>query len=111
MIVNQDTASAAEIVAACLQDHGRAAIVGQRSYGKGTVQELINLDPGCGGMKLTTKSYWRPSGKDIRKPPGATAKDEWGVSPDKDCKVVLDKNEFNRWEAWRIARDVHQPSF
>ncbi len=111
VIVNQDTASAAEIVAACLQDHGRAAIVGQRSYGKGTVQELINLDPGCGGMKLTTKSYWRPSGKDIRKPPGATAKDEWGVSPDKNCKVVLDKNEFNRWEAWRIARDLHQPSF
>jgi carboxyl-terminal processing protease len=110
VIVNQDTASAAEIVAACLQDHGRAAIVGQRSYGKGTVQELINLEPGCGGMKLTTKSYWRPSGKDIRKPPGATAKDEWGVSPDKDGKVVLGKSEFNRWQAWRIARDLHQPA-
>ncbi len=109
VIVNQDTASAAEIVAACLQDHHRAVIVGQRSYGKGTVQDLIDLEPGCGGMKLTTKSYWRPSGKDIRRPPGATAKDHWGVSPNKGCKVVLNEKEFDRWQEWRNARDLHQP--
>jgi carboxyl-terminal processing protease len=109
VVVDQDTASAAEILAACLQDHHRAAIVGQRTYGKGTVQDLIPLQPGCGGMKLTTKSYWRPSGKDIRRPPGATAKDDWGVSPDKGCKVALSKSEYNRWQAWRNARDLHQP--
>ncbi len=109
VIVNQDTASAAEIVAACLQDHHRAAVVGQRSYGKGTVQDLIDLEPGCGGMKLTTKSYWRPSGKDIRRPPDATAKDDWGVSPDEGCKVVLGRGEFNRWQGWRNSRDLHQP--
>ena len=78
VIVNQDTASAAEIVAACLQDHRRAAVVGQRTYGKGTVQDLIDLEPGCGGMKLTTKSYWRPSGKDIRRPPDATGQGRLG---------------------------------
>ena len=49
VIVNQDTASAAEIVAACLQDHHRAAVVGQRSYGKGTVQDLIDLGAGLRG--------------------------------------------------------------
>ncbi|MFZ1935872.1 MAG: S41 family peptidase [Thermoguttaceae bacterium] len=109
VLVNQDTASAAEIVAACLQDHHRAAIVGQRSYGKGTVQDLIPLEPGCGGMKLTTKSYWRPSGKDIRRLPGASAKQEWGVSPDEGCKLALNQREFRRWQAWRNARDLHQP--
>ena len=109
VIVNQDTASAAEIVAACLQDHHRAVVVGQRSYGKGTVQELIDLEPGCGGMKLTTKSYWRPSGKDIRRPPNVKANDDWGVSPDEGCKVVLGRGEFNRWQGWRNSRDLHQP--
>ncbi len=109
VLVNQDTASAAEITAACLQDHHRAAIVGQRTYGKGTVQDLIDLEPGCGGMKLTTKSYWRPSGKDIRRPPHATAKDDWGVSPDAGCKVALSQKQLEQWQMWRIARDLHQP--
>jgi carboxyl-terminal processing protease len=108
VIVNQETASAAEIVAACLQDNRRAAVVGQRTYGKGTIQEIIGLEPGCGAMKLTTKSYWRPSGNDIRRPPGATAKDQWGVSPDEDCKVALSKDEFRRWQQWRNRRDLHQ---
>jgi carboxyl-terminal processing protease len=108
IVVNQESASAAEIVAACLQDNRRAVIVGQRTYGKGTVQELIDLEPGCGAMKLTTSSYWRPSGKDIRKPPGATPKDNWGVSPDEGYKVALTKDEFHRWQVWRNNRDVHQ---
>jgi len=108
VVINQDTASAAEIVAACLQDHRRAAIVGQRTYGKGTVQDVIDLEQGCGAMKLTTKSYWRPSGNDIRRAHGAAAKDEWGVSPDEGCKVVLTKDEFNRWQVWRNSRDLHQ---
>ena len=68
VLVNDQTASAAEIVAACLQDHHRAMIVGQRTYGKGTIQEVIDLEKGCGAMKLTTASYWRPSGKNINRP-------------------------------------------
>ena len=65
VLVNQNSAGAAEIVAACLQDHHRAAIIGQRSFGKGTVQEIFDLESDCGAMKLTTASYWRPSGKNI----------------------------------------------
>jgi carboxyl-terminal processing protease len=109
VLVNQETASAAEIVAACLQDNRRAVVVGQRTYGKGTVQDLIELGPGCGIMKLTTKSFWRPSGKDIRRVHGPGAKDDGGVSPDEGCKVALTKNEFNRWQVWRNNRDLHQP--
>jgi carboxyl-terminal processing protease len=109
VVVNGQTASAAEIVAACLQDHHRAAIVGQRTYGKGTVQDLIDLEQGCGAMKLTTKSYWRPSGKDIQRPHKASAKDDWGVSPDEGLKVALGDDETDQWREWRARRDVHQP--
>jgi len=108
VLVNPQSASAAEIVAACLQDHHRATILGARSYGKGTVQELMNLEKGCGAMKLTTSSYWRPSGKNIQRPPKAEAGAAWGVSPDEGCTVALDAEEQNRWRAWRAHRDVFQ---
>jgi carboxyl-terminal processing protease len=106
VLVNQQSASAAEIVAACLQDHHRAVIVGQRSYGKGTVQKLIDLEKDCGAMKLTTASYWRPSGKNIHRPPNAGANADWGVSPDQRGKVDLAADEQNRWRAWRAHRDL-----
>lgn len=108
VLINQQSASAAEIVAACLQDNRRATVVGQRSYGKGTVQEVIELPQGCGAMKITTASYWRPNGRNIHRSPKATAKDDWGVSPDKGCAVPLDEKEFLRWQAWRARRDVQQ---
>ena len=108
VIVNQDSASAAEIIAACLQDNDRAVVVGQRSYGKGTVQELIDLEPGCGAMKLTTASYWRPSGKNIQRPHKDGDKGDWGVSPNKGFEVKLTDDELQRWEEWRQQRDDHQ---
>ena len=89
VLVNQNSASAAEIVAACLQDHHRAAIIGQRSFGKGTVQEIFDLESDCGAMKLTTASYWRPSGKNIARSKSAGPNDTWGVTPDEGCQVVL----------------------
>ena len=61
VLVDGLTASAAEIVAACLQDSGRATIVGSRSYGKGTVQSLLPLSDGSATLKLTTAEYLRPS--------------------------------------------------
>jgi carboxyl-terminal processing protease len=110
VLIDQNSASAAEIVAACLQDHHRATIVGQRSYGKGTIQEIVDLEGGCGAMKLTTASYWRPSGKSIARPHNAGPKDIWGVMPDENCEVVLKDDEFNRWQSWRFHRDMfHAP--
>ncbi len=106
VLVNQQSAGAAEIVAACLQDHHRAVIVGQRSYGKGTVQKLIDLEKDSGALKLTTASYWRPSGKNIHRPPNAGANADWGVSPDPRGRVDLAADEQNRWRAWRVHRDL-----
>jgi carboxyl-terminal processing protease len=108
-VIDQNSASAAEIVAACMQDHRRAAIVGQRSYGKGTVQEIIDLEQGCGALRLTTLSYWRPSGKNIQRPRNAEEKGEWGVLPDEGCTVALTDEEYARWRLWRERRDVQQP--
>src|SRR5581483_9380502 len=52
VLVNQNSASAAEIVSACLQDHKRAKVVGQRTYGKGSVQNIIELEDGNSVLKL-----------------------------------------------------------
>lgn len=60
-LVDQGTASAAEILAAALHDHGRATLVGSPTYGKGTVQTFYDLDDGA-GLKLTTARYYTPNG-------------------------------------------------
>ncbi|HVX96112.1 MAG TPA: S41 family peptidase [Polyangia bacterium] len=69
VVVDGATASAAEIVAGALQDHGRAVILGTQTFGKGSVQTVIDLD-GCGakpcGLKLTMARYYTPSGRSIQ---------------------------------------------
>ncbi|MDD5309770.1 MAG: S41 family peptidase [Deltaproteobacteria bacterium] len=64
-LVDQSSASAAEIVAGALQDQGRALLVGARTFGKGSVQNLIDLEDGS-GLKLTVALYFTPSGRSIQ---------------------------------------------
>jgi carboxyl-terminal processing protease len=108
VLVNGYSASASEIVAACLQDHRLAVIVGERTYGKGTVQEIIELERSVGAVKLTTASYWRPSGQDINRSKTATEKDPWGVRPDPGYEVPLEEKERLRLVRWRQRRDALQ---
>jgi carboxyl-terminal processing protease len=93
VLVNDKSASASEIVAACLQDHQRATIVGERTWGKGTVQNVIPLEGGKSLLKLTIASYWRPNGKNIHRSSTSLATDEWGVRPDSGCEVKLDERQ------------------
>ncbi len=72
VLVNQGSASAAEIVAGALQDHGRATVVGTRTFGKGLVQTVMPLSAGR-AIKLTTSRYYTPSGDSIQ---------ETGITPD-----------------------------
>ena len=109
VLVNQDSASASEIVAACLQDHGRAVIVGQRTYGKGTVQEIIELEAEQGALRLTTASYWRPSGKNIHRVKDAGEDDDWGVMPDEGYEVIVEGEQLTRLRRWRLHRALHKP--
>ncbi|HEY2838113.1 MAG TPA: S41 family peptidase [Pirellulales bacterium] len=106
ILVNQYTASASEIVAACLQDHKRAIIIGQRSWGKGTVQNVIELEHGRSGLKLTTASYWRPSGRDIHRHEDNKQQTDWGVQPDAGYEVKLTDEETQELAKARDQRDV-----
>jgi carboxyl-terminal processing protease len=109
VLVDHGSASAAEIVAACLQDDGRAKIIGQRSYGKGTVQNFIPLNADEGVLKLTTAGYWRPNGHNIHRIAGAKETDEWGVTPDAGLEVKMSDDDFQKWVSWRRDRDKLLP--
>jgi carboxyl-terminal processing protease len=124
VMVNGYSASASEIVAACLQDHRRAKVVGERSYGKGTVQNVVPLQGGRSGLRLTIANYWRPSGKNIQRPKDADEQEKliakgenkaalrvsWGVAPDEgwDAPVVHDdeERELNKIYQFRAERDT-----
>ena len=82
VLINYGSASASEIVAGALKDHKRAIILGERSYGKGSVQSIIPLK-NRGAIRLTVAKYYLPSGKSIS---------EVGVTP--DIEVVEDSDEF-----------------
>ena len=80
ILVNGGTASAAEIVAGAMRDTKRAVIVGEKTFGKGSVQSVIELDNGE-GLRLTTARYYTPSGVTIH---------EKGISPQAEIEVAAD---------------------
>lgn len=106
VLVDGYSASASEIVSACLKDDNRAAIVGQRTWGKGTVQNVIMMEHGKAALKLTTASYWRPNGKNIHRRRGASEMDDWGVRPDQGLKVELTEEQFRKILQQRRDRDI-----
>jgi carboxyl-terminal processing protease len=106
VLIDRNSASASEILAACLQDYDRAAIVGERSYGKGTVQRLVRVESGRSLLKITAATYWRPSGKNIHRMPHDGPDVEWGVTPDPELRVQLDDQEYDQWRRYRARRDL-----
>jgi carboxyl-terminal processing protease len=115
ILVNRYSASASEILSAALQDHNRAVIVGERTYGKGSVQNVLPMENNTSALKLTTASYWRPSGKNIHRFPDKKEfeaaqidPDEWGVKPNDGFEVVLKDEERIGYAVYRRDRDVVQ---
>lgn len=110
VLIDGSTASAAEIVAGALKDNQRARIVGERSYGKGCVQEVVQLKGG-GAIKLTTAYYYLPLGECIQRTAENEAAGTWGVKP--HISVELTDAQRRAWfEAWReIGREpASQPT-
>ncbi len=83
MLINEGSASASEILAGALHDHGVAKLVGKKSFGKGSVQEVVDL-PSGGILKVTVARWFTPNGKNI---------DKEGIKP--DIEVELSANDFD----------------
>ena len=89
VLVDRSSASASEVLAGALQDHGRALIVGEKTFGKGSVQSVLNLRNGS-GIRLTTSRYYTPSGRSIQAE---------GIQPDVEIaavKIVENENKPKR---------------
>jgi len=92
VLVNEASASASEILAGALQDHHRAIVLGERTFGKGSVQNVRGLrDKNDVRLKLTTALYYLPSG---RTPHKASDAEKWGIDP--DWEIKLTPKEFRR---------------
>ena len=77
VLINENTASASEILTASLKDNGKAKVIGTKTYGKGVIQTVLTLSDGS-GLKITTAEYFTPNGTEIN---------EKGIEP--DIKVEL----------------------
>ena len=88
VLVNEGTASAAEIVSGALQDNGRAVILGAQTFGKGSVQTVIPMEGGA-ALKLTTSKYYTPKGRSIQAE---------GITPDIVVKLIRPAEEKNGTE-------------
>jgi carboxyl-terminal processing protease len=107
ILVNDMSASASEVTAACLQDRQRATIIGERTFGKGSVQNVVELEGGKAALRLTSAHYFPPSGRNIHKRPKAKEDDVWGVVPDKGLVVTL--TEDQKKSVYERLRDRGNP--
>lgn len=99
VLINQGSASASEIVSGALQDYQTALIVGERSYGKGSVQDLTYIDSSRALLKLTTQYYKLPGGRIIHRKPKAL---NWGIEPG----LKIDMTEQQAFDAIELRRDL-----
>ncbi len=91
VMVNRHSASASEIVAGALQENGRAKVLGTRTFGKGSVQEVHELPYGRGTLKMTSGHYFLPSGRNISRHDDEAV---WGVDPDPGFVVRMSDEAF-----------------
>ncbi|HLL89145.1 MAG TPA: S41 family peptidase, partial [Tepidisphaeraceae bacterium] len=108
VLVNQYSASASEIVSGALKDHRRALIVGERTFGKGSVQMVFPLEDRTACLKLTTSHYYLPSGRCIHREENST---EWGVDPDVTVEMTPEQMRaaIDARQELDVLRDANSP--
>ncbi len=102
VLVNGMSASASEVLAGALKDHDKAVIIGEKTYGKGVVQSIFELDDDS-ALKLTTSRYYTPSGKSL---------DKKGIEPDIEVKMPLTKalGLYEKEEDIQLQRAIKEVS-
>ncbi len=98
ILINRGSASGSEIVAGSLQDHGRAILLGEKTFGKASVQSIINLEDGS-SLRLTTAEYFTPGGNPIHGE---------GVSPDIEVKLTTEEKRLmaeERYELYTLSEE------
>lgn len=103
VLINGETSGGAELIAAALQDDGRAKVAGQRTKGKASVQSTFPLPLGDTGLKLTTGQFFRPNGKPLQRQPNSRPADHWGVRPEPDLELPLTSDLCDQLrDAWLL---------
>ncbi len=104
VLANPFSASASEIVAGALADNGRALFVGERTFGKGSVQQIKLLEgQDAGALKITNAYYYLPSGRNIHR---RTHEDKWGVDPSENAYVPMTPDQRRERLEARRTQDV-----
>jgi len=103
VMVNRQSASASEIVTAALQGNDRAIVVGERSFGKGSVQNIVALPSGVGQIKITERHYFGPGGKVIHRTDDSSI---WGVDPNPGFFSPMTNAQYNDMLRVRNERSV-----
>lgn len=97
VLVNENSASASEIVSGAIRDNERGTVIGDRTFGKFSVQNLIPLSSSQAKLKITTARYYLPNGDSLHRDPNSTT---WGVSP----QIAMKLGRWENWNAFQLRR-------
>jgi carboxyl-terminal processing protease len=100
VLVGGETSGGGELIAAALKDNNRAAVAGQRTRGKASVQNSLPFPVGGAEMRLTTGTFLRPSGKNLHRFADSTPSDDWGVLPDAGLELRASPDLQRQLREW-----------
>ncbi len=103
VLINGQSASASEVLSGALSDHDRAVVIGTRSFGKGSVQTVRELESGAGILKITEQYYYLPSGRLLHRRDDSTV---WGVDPTPGYYVPVSNEEIGEMLAARREQEI-----
>ncbi len=106
VLINRQSASAAEILSGALHDNGRAITLGERTFGKGSVQSVVALPSGAGQLKITEAHYFLASGRKIHREDDSV---EWGVDPSDGFYVPMTDPEYREMLTIRRQEEIIRP--